>query len=427
VTERPPAPVRVERLVGDLFRRASGRMVSSLARRLGAHRLDVAEEAVQEALARALQTWPYTGIPDQPESWLFRVAVNVALDVLRREIGARAKCGPLAEAEVLRLSGPEASNDVDDELAMMFMCCHPALAYAARLALTLKTVGGLSVGEIAAAFLTDAATVAQRIVRAKKQIREQRLPLDVPTADEMPQRLSSVLEAIYLLFNEGYAAHGGENVVRAELCAEAIRLARLLVAAPRCDLPLVRALLALMLFQAARLPARTSEAGELLLLDEQDRSRWNGALTAEAFGHFERSLAGEKTPFHVEAAIASVHAAAPGPDAVDWARVRALYDELMVLKPSPITALNRAVSIGLADGPAQGLEALQPLLHEPALANYHLLAAAMAALWAKAGDARRAAQFYREALRKPCSGPERRFLERQLARCEARAGVAFLP
>ncbi|MDX2142697.1 MAG: DUF6596 domain-containing protein [Rhodospirillaceae bacterium] len=418
-------PRQIESLVTDLFRRTSGRLIARLARRFGPQHLALAEEAVQDALMRALQSWPYSGVPDVPEAWLYKVALNAGLDALRRDMLGREKIAPtIAEIELAMAPKP---SDVDDELAMMFMCCHPALPHAAQLALTLKIVGGLGVEEIAAAFLTEPATIAQRIVRAKKQIRDQRLPLEVPSAAEMPERLSSVLDAVYLLFNEGYAAHSGERVVRNDLCNEAIRLARLLLAAPRSDLPPVRALLALMLFQAARLPARTSEAGELLLFEEQDPKRWNTAMTAEAFMHFERSFSGAKTAYHVEAAIASVHAAAPTAAAIDWPRIRLLYDELLEFKPSPVTVLNRAVAIGMAEGPAAGLQALEPLQNEPALARYHLLTSAMAGLWARAGNASRAAQFYREALQKPCSGPERRFLERQLARCEGREGVAFLP
>ena len=407
-------------MVADLFRRASGRMVASLARRFGPQYLGLAEEAVQEALMRALQTWSFHGVPDKPEAWLFRVAVNRALDALRRETNAREKNNELLLGSDLMAAPHDFANDnVDDELAMIFMCCHPALPHASRLALTLKTVGGLSVEEIAAAFLSEPATIAQRLVRAKKQIRDQRLPLDVPRTDELAERLASVLDVLYLLFNEGYSAHGGDNLIRADLCAEAIRLTRLLLASPKTGQTQVHALLALMLFQAARLPARVGEGGDLLLLADQDRARWDDAMTAQAFGHFEKSMSGVKTAFHVEAAIASVHAAASSPAATDWPAIRDFYDELVVLKPSPVTALNRAVAIGMAEGAGQCLAALQPLLTEPALAEYHLLASAMAAMWAQAGNTAKAAHFYREALRKPCSAPERRFLQRQLQRVAA--------
>jgi len=411
-------PKDVERLVADLFRRASGRLTAVLTRRFGPQHLSLAEDAVQDALMRALHTWPFSGVPDEPEGWLFRVAVNRGLDVLRHETLARDKLNLIARDDDLARRVPEPS--IDDELAMMFMCCHPALPHAARIALTLKTVGGLSVDEIAAAFLSAPPTIAQRLVRAKAQIRDEKLPFEVPGPDELPERLSSVLDVIYLLFNEGYSAHGGENLTRAELCNEAIRLARLLLANPRTALPHVHALLALMLFHAARLPARTDAAGDMLLLSEQDRGRWDHAMTAEAFHHFEASFADAKTAVHVEAAIASVHAAA-GPGVTDWPRICFMYDELMALKPTPIIALNRAVAIGMARGPDAGLRELEAISGEPQLANYHLLPAAQGAFWLRAGEGRKAAACYRQALAMNCTPPERRFLERQLACC------AFVP
>ncbi|MDX2221280.1 MAG: sigma-70 family RNA polymerase sigma factor [Rhodospirillaceae bacterium] len=406
-------------LVDDLFRRAAGRMVSRLARVLGPGRLDLAEDAVQDALIRALQRWPYTGVPDRPEAWLFTVARNAARDRLRR-----AETGAEMYAELARLNEappePPADASVDDELAMMFMCCHPDLPHAARVALTLKTVGGLSVDEIAAAFLVEPATVAQRLVRAKRQIADRRLALAVPEARELPSRLLALLDAIYLMFNEGYGAHGGENLVRVDLCAEAIRLARLLTAEPRTDRPDVRAVLALMLFNAARLPARIDSAGDLTLLADQDRARWDQRLLSEAFRQFEASLSGaEKSPFHVEAAIASVHAAAPTYADTDWPAILSLYDELAALRPSPVVALNRAIALAHVDGPRAGLAALDALDRDGALDAYHLLPAAQGALWLELAESARAAQCFARALTRPCSAPERRFLMRRQAECKA--------
>jgi RNA polymerase sigma-70 factor (ECF subfamily) len=411
-------------LVDHLFRHAAGEMVAALTRALGPRRLDLAEEVVQEALLRALQSWPYAGIPDNPRGWLFEAARNRAIDVLRRE---RALAERL-EAAVFNLRAealPEASTlAADDVLAMMFMCCHPDLGRPAQIALTLKTVGGFGVTEIAAACLAEPVTIAQRLVRAKRQIREEAIPLEIPSPAAMATRLASVLEILYLLFNEGYAAHEGDDLVRGELCGEAIRLARLLVASPQTDEPRVHALLALMLLQASRLPARLDGTGELLLLADQDRALWDRALIAEGMRHLERASAGSAlTPYHVEAAFAAAHAAAPDAASTDWAHVLRLYEQLLALKPSPVVALNRAVALAMVEGPEAGIAALRPLAEEPALARYYLLPAARGALLLAAGKRGAAAAEYKAALALPCSSPERRFLAVQLARCTA-AGEA---
>jgi RNA polymerase sigma-70 factor (ECF subfamily) len=405
-------------LVDHLFRHSAGRMVAVLARRLGADRLDLAEEVVQEALMQALTTWPYRGVPDNPGGWLFQVAHHRALDRLRRDGVLRAKLESLGAG----WSAPAdpATPSVDDELAMILMCCHPALPRPARVALTLKTVGGFSVEEIAAAFLSRPATIAQRLVRAKRQIRADGLGLEMPADDALPARLDSVLDVLYLLFNEGYAAHGGDNLVRTELCGEAIRLARLVLAHPSTERPPVHALLSLMLLQSSRLPARADEAGDLLLLGEQDRSRWDLALIAEGLTHLERAAAGDTiTVFHVEAAIAACHAAAPDEASTDWPYVLQLYDDLLALKPSPVVALNRAIALAMVEGTAAGIRALEALGRQRALARYLLLPAALGALWRRAGVPLTAARYYRAALALPVSSPERRFLLRRLGECEA--------
>ncbi len=412
----------VDGLVDHLFRHSAGRMVAVLARRLGADRLDLAEEVVQEALMRALTTWPYRGVPANPAGWLFQVARHRALDRLRRDGVLRGKLETLG-AEWSETSDLATSRGVDDdELAMTLMCCHPALPRPARVALTLKTVGGFSVEEIAAAFLARPATVAQRLVRAKRQIRAERLSLEIPAAEALPARLDSMLDVLYLLFNEGYAAHGGDNLVRAELCGEAIRLARLVAGHPPTDRPPVHALLALVLLQSSRLPARADAAGDVLLLAEQDRSRWDHALIAEGLQHLGRAAAGETVSvFHVEAAIAACHAAAPDEASTDWPYVLRLYDDLLALKPSPVVALNRAIALAMVDGPAAGIRALEALKRHRPLARYHLLPAALAALWRRAGVPATAARYYRAALALPSSSPERRFLQRRLAECETEA------
>ncbi|HYM04491.1 MAG TPA: sigma-70 family RNA polymerase sigma factor [Stellaceae bacterium] len=404
-------------LVDHLFRHASGQMVAAVARLVGPNRLDLAEEVVQDALLRALQTWPFSGVPDNPRGWLFQVARNRALDILRRETVLRGKLQwsdalvdlmPHAEARTGHSVG-------DEELAMMFMCCHPALPEAARVALTLKLVGGFSVDEIADAFLAQSAAIAQRLVRAKRQIRDESIPLEIPADGELHERVSSVLDVLYLLFNEGYGAHGGDNLTRADLCGEAIRLARLVAENPHTDRPAAHALLALMLLQASRLPARTDEVGDLLLLADQDRARWDRASISEGMAHLDRAAAGtELTPYHIEAAIAACHATARDAASTDWPYVLRLYDELLRLKPSPVVALNRAVALAMVAGPAAGIAALSALRADAAMDAYHLLPSVLAGLELRAGDRDAAAEHYREALAFRCSAPERRFMQKQL-------------
>lgn len=392
-------------VVEQLFRHSAGRIVATLARVLGPARLDVAEEAVQEAMLRALRRWPYTGVPDNPAGWLFQVARNTALDLVRHDEVVRAKL-PL-----LVLPEQAGEHGVDDELALMFLCCHPGLPLASQVALTLRTVGGLGVGEIGAALLTRPATVAQRLVRAKRWLRDNTVPLEVD-----PSRLDSVLAVLYLLFDAGYDASEGDAAVRGELCGEAIRLCRLLHAADRTNLPRTRALLALMLLQGSRLRARTDAAGDILLLSDQDRTRWDGGMIAEGTRLFASACTGaERSAFHVEAAIALCHAMAPDVERTDWPRVVALYDDLLAIRPSPVAALNRAIAAAMA-GQLDRRE-LDRLEREPALRDYPLLPAALGALWLRAGEPGTAAGYYREALTRQTSAPARRFLERQLDRC----------
>ena len=410
-------------IVTHLFRHSAGRIVAALARVLGPERLDLAEEVAQDALVRALETWPYRGVPDNPRGWLFQVARHRALDLLRREATFRTKTAALGDAldtALGRSADRDGGGDIDDdELAMIFMCCHPALPHPSRIALTLKTVGGFSVTEIGAALLAEPAAVAQRIVRAKRQIRDEHLPLELPGESELRPRLDAALDVVYLMFNEGYAAHGGDNLTRADLCGEAIRLGRLLAQNPATDLPHVNALLALLLLQASRLPAREDAAGDLLLIEAQDRRRWDRAMIDDGMRHLERAAAGDElTPWHLEADIAACHAVAPDAAATDWARVLGLYDDLLALKPSPVVELNRAIALAMVEGPPAGVAALEALRGHDALCRYHLLPAALAALRLRSGDAAGAACDYRAALALPCSVPERRFLARQLARCE---------
>jgi RNA polymerase sigma-70 factor, ECF subfamily len=423
-----PATGAVGGLVEHLFRHSAGRMVAVMARRLGAERLELAEEAVQEALLRALATWPFRGVPDNPRGWLFQVARNCALDLIRRDGVLHAKLASLGGRWAEETDAGTSGGVDDDELAMILMCCHPTLPRPSRVAFTLKTVGGFSVEEIAAAFLARPAAIAQRLVRAKRRLRRERVGLEIPPADALSLRLETVLEVLYLLFNEGYAAHGGRNVVRAELCSEAIRLARIVVAHPPTDRPAVRALLALMLLHASRLPARTDDAGDLRLLADQDRARWDRGAIAEGLRHLDRASEGDAvTVYHLEAGIAACHAVALDEASTDWPYVLRLYDDLLALKPSPVVALNRAIALAMVEGPGAGIRALEPLSGDRTLARYHLLPAALGALWWRAGSPATAARHFRAALARPCSSPERRFLQRRLAECAADGGASVTP
>lgn len=406
-------------LVDHLFRHSAGQMVATLTRVFGAEHLSLAEEVVQEALMAALQQWSLGGIPDNPRGWLFRVARNRALDQLRREATLRDKEPQLVAAFRERAPGEEplfAHELRDDQLRMMLMCGHPSIPPESRTALTLKTVGGFSVDEIARAFLTKKETIAQRLVRARRLIRDEGIPMEMPSRAELPARLDSLLEVLYLLFNEGYGAHAGEELVRADVCAEAIRLGRQLVDHPATALPEAHALLSLMLLQAARLPARVDAAGELATLEEQDRALWDQRMLAEGLRELGRSASGQRlTAYHVEAAIASYHAIAPSFEETDWNSVVAQYDQLFELKPTPVVALNRAVALAMARGPVAGLAAIDEIAEHPSLRNYLPLSATLGELSLRAGDPEKAAEHFTRALELPATLPEKRFLLRKLS------------
>ena len=407
----------VDQVVDHLFRHRAGQMVSTLTRIFGPEHLPLAEEVVQESLITALTQWSFHGVPDNPAGWLFRVARNKALDQIRRQATFRDKVAD----ELRRLpteETPQQSEFEDDLLTMMLMCCHSAIPEESRIALTLKTVGGFSVEEIARAFLSQKATIAQRLVRAKKLIREQSIPMEMPSRDALPVRLASLIKVIYLMFNEGHSAHEGDALVRADLCDEAIRLATLLIEHPATRGPAVHALIALMLLQAARLPARIDGAGEITLLAEQDRSRWDHAMIARGMRHLDASASGEEiTTYHVEAAIAACHAAAPSFEETDWPRMVALYDELIAMQPSPVAALNRAVAVAMAEGPQAGIDAIESMASRDSLRDYPLLYATLGELWLQRGDVVRAAEQFTRALELPSSMPEKRFLLRKLESC----------
>ena len=408
-------------LLEHLFRRQAGRMVAYFTRLFGPAHLDLAEETVQEAMLRALQTWPYQGVPENAEAWLFRVARNTAIDAIRRNrfLVGDAMLAGIAQSD--RQSGDPLIEEQlrDDELRMICMCCHPEISREASVALSLKTVSGFGVREIARAFLADEATIAQRLVRAKRQIRERGLTLEMPHGEELKRRLDSVLEVIYLVFNEGYAAHQGQDLIRQDLCAEALRLGRL-VASSSIATPKVHALVAMMALQAARLPARVDEAGDLVLLESQDRNRWDRELIGLGFHHLELSMAGDEvSEYHAQAGIAATHARAGDAQSIEWPLILEFYDQLLAINPSPVVALNRAVAVAKVRGAAQALAEVESLEHETKLRDYYLLLAVRGHLLLELGRREEAARNFNAALERPCSEPERRFLRRKLAACDA--------
>jgi RNA polymerase sigma-70 factor (ECF subfamily) len=410
-------------LVDHLFRRQSGQMVATLTRTLGSKHLALAEDAVQDALMTAMQQWSFRGVPDNPEAWLFQVARNRALDRLRHDKIAAdkepaiARQRPTAEpprrAALLKSELPPLE---DDQLGLLFLTCHPALAAEGRVTLALKLVGGFSVDEIARAFLSQPTAIAQRIVRAKRSLRDQDVSFGMPEPGDLPARLDSVLDTLYLMFNEGYAATSGDQLIRDDVASEAIRLARMTAAHPATAAPRAWALLSLMLLHAARFPARVDDDGAMFLLREQDRGKWNQAMIAEGMRALDRASAGETiSAFHLEAGIAACHAAAPAWELTDWPHILDLYDDLLALTGSPVVAMNRAVAVARVEGPLSGLATLDAISNRDALDRHPLLPAIQAELWREAGDTQRAIERYRAALGLARSAPEHRWLSGRLA------------
>ena len=398
------APAEIERV----FREEHGRAVAVLVRRFGA--IDVAEEAVQDAFTEAVRRWPSAGLPPSPAGWIITTARNRAIDRLRREALREDKH---AQAALAHVEGePVEEGPVrDDRLRLIFTCCHPALAVPAQLALTLRLLGGLTTTEIAHAFLVPEPTMAQRLVRAKGKIRDGGIPYRVPAEADLPERLRAVQAVVYLIFNEGYAASSGDRLVREDLCAEAIRLGRLL-AELMPDEPEVTGLLALMLLISARRPSRTSPDGDLVRLADQDRTRWDRSLIAEGQALVRRCLRLERPgPYQIQAAINAVHSDAPSADATDWDQIVALYDQLMAIAPSPVVALNRAVAVAEVEGP----EAALALVDELDLGGYHLFHAIRADLLRRLGREPEAAAAYEAAIGLTENAAERAFLERNLS------------
>jgi RNA polymerase sigma factor (sigma-70 family) len=412
-----PAERNAGLVADDLFRREGARLVATLAAHLGTHRLQLAEDAVQEALVRALQTWPYRGIPEHPAAWLTQAAKNHALDALRREQTWRLKEARITAEQERWLTREEPADEphlADDTLRMLFVCFHPQLSTEAQLALALRTVCGMSPAEIGAAFLTNEAAIAKRLVRARQLIRDLRLPFAVPDATELPRRLDGVLAALYLLFNEGYKASSGDRLIREELCHEAIRLTRLLVANDATALPATKALLALMCLNASRLKARIGATGEIVRLHHQDRSQWDTALIQDGILALGTASSGEAiSPYHLEAGIAACHCLAADESSTDWPRIVSFYDQLLQLKPTPVVAMNRSVALARVHGPEAGLQALDSIPDRLSLETQHLYHAIRASFIARLGqpEAARAA-YQRAADLAPCEA-ERVFLQGQ--------------
>ncbi|WP_054310695.1 RNA polymerase sigma factor [Mesorhizobium sp. 1M-11] len=398
-----------------VYRSEKRRVLATLIRLLGG--FEAAEEALHEAFAAAAQRWPVDGVPANPYSWLVSTGRFKTIDRWRRQARLAAAIpdlNALADTTVETVL-PETIHD--DELRLIFTCCHPALAPDARIALTLREVGGLTTEEIARAYLAPAPTIAQRIVRAKAKIRDEAIPYEVPDRAELPARIESVLKVIYLVFNEGYAATEGPELTRTDLGTEAIRLGRLVVGL--LDEPEPIGLLALMLLHESRRTARIDAAGDLVLLENQDRSLWNRDLIAEAFGLVERAFAMRRAgPYLLQAALASVHAGASCIEDTDWAQIVGLYDTLLRVDPSPVASLNRAAAIGMRDGPAAGLAAVEAVLGEGGLDGYHLAYAARADMQRRLKQMEPAKASYRRALELARQPAERRFLEARLAEIE---------
>ena len=403
-----------------LFRQESGKLVSVLTGIFGIERLQFAEDVVQEALVRALRSWPENGVPKNPAAWLTQTAKNLALDLIRREQWFQER-QPQIIASVERW-GQGASEEAafeteikDERLRLIFACCHPQIPAESQIALALKTLCGFTPAEIAKAFLTTEAAIAKRLTRARQRIQELRIRFEIPSGEEIPERLDGVLQTLYLLFNEGYKASSGGELIREELCREAIRLACLVAEHPVGNRPRVHALAALMLLNASRLPARADAAGNLLRLEEQDRTKWDRTAIARGLFHLAESAAGtEASEYHLQAGIAALHCIAPSYAATDWKRILYLYDALAALDDSPVVALNRAVAVAQVHGPEAGSRAVEKIRDRAALANYHLLHAVLAEFEFQRGNRPAAIEHGRKALELAEQASERAHLARRL-------------
>ncbi|HTB85318.1 MAG TPA: sigma-70 family RNA polymerase sigma factor [Candidatus Sulfotelmatobacter sp.] len=424
-TVNAPPRREVSQVVEHLFRHESGKMVATLTGIFGLEHLTLAEDVVQEALARALQTWSFYGMPENPAAWLIRTARNLALDTVRRQKTFREK-----EPEIIRLAEEKdadpntpvfSEQDIaDDRLRMMFVCCHPQIPPETQAALALKTLCGFGITEIARAFLTSDAAIAKRLTRAKQKIAEAKIPFEIPEGEELQRRLAGVLQSLYLLFNEGYKASAGEKLVREDICAEAIRLAELLAAHPAGNQPETHALLALMLLNAARIPARVDDAGNLLRLRDQDRAKWSQPMIARGLGHLSQSAAGaEISEFHLQAGVAACHCTAKDYGSTNWPQIVALYDRMLASGDSPVIALNRAVAVAEANGPQAGIDAVNAIPDLKTLESYYLFHAVMGDFEWKMNRLPIAAMHFQKALELAGMSPEKKFLEKRLQECES--------
>ena len=409
-------PEQAAAAIDSLYRTEWDRILATLIRILGD--FDLAEEAAQEAFAVAVDQWPTTGVPEFPRAWIIQTARNKAIDRIRRQTRFEEKMewwGVAERSEPVQQPNYDSTEIEDDRLRLIFTCCHPSLALEVQVALTLRTLGGLETDQIARAFLVPAATMAQRLVRAKRKIRDARIPYEVPGTENMEERLDSVLTVIYLIFNEGYAPTRGGPLVRADLCAEAIRLARLMRSLlGRNPPPEATALLAMMLLHDSRREARLNDSGELVTLEEQDRSRWNQRQIAEALPLVEEALRGGPAPYTLQAAISALHCQAARAADTDWEQIVRLYDLLEQAQPSPIVSLNRAVAVSMAEGPEAALPLIEDLASAGTLENYHLFHAARADVLRRMGSKEESAKSYSRAIALAGNESERNFLERRL-------------
>ena len=425
-----PSTAEIPRLTEHLFRHEAGKMVSVLSSIFGVERLQLAEDVVQEALIRALKTWPYYGVPKNPAAWLTQTAKNLALDVIRRERSFSDKQPQVIAFVESWGDKPEAApteeNELSDErLRLMFACCHSSLPEESQTALALKTLCGFSPAEISKAFLTSEAAVEKRLVRARQRIRDLKIPFSIPGPEEMPVRLEGVLRTVYLLFNEGYKASSGERIIREDLCHEAIRLVTALAAHPVGNQPRVHALAALMLLNGARFPARVDENGKILRLEKQDRSKWDRSMIARGMMHLAQSAAGaEITEFHLQAGIAAVHCGAETFETTNWVQILKLYDRLVEIDDSPVVALNRAVALAQLHGPRAGLDAIEAIRNQQALESYHLLYAVLAEFEWQLNEFEEAAAHLRRALELTQVESERAFLTERFRLCTDRGRLA---
>ena len=422
----PPSEDDIPRLTDHLFRHEAGKLVSVLTSIFGIERLQMAEDVVQESLVRALQTWPYYGVPKNPAAWLTQTAKNLALDLIRREKVFLNKQPQIIALFTERLSddsvadAPSFDTEIkDDRLRLMFACCHPLVSQDDQVALALKTLCGFSPAEIARAFLVSEAAIAKRLTRARQRIRGARIPFEIPAGEELSRRLEGVLQTLYLLFNEGYKASSGESLVREELCTEAIRMGALLAGHPVGNKARPHALVALMLLNGARLSARSDSDGNILRLRDQDRSRWDRRMIARGMFHFARSADGDEiTEFHLQAGIAACHCAAKNYASTDWPHILSLYDRLTQMDDSPVVALNRAVAVAQVHGPAAGLQAVQAIQDGQFLESYYLLYAVLGEFEAQLGNFAAAADHLRNAIQRTGLKSEQSFLSKRLRDCE---------